>query len=717
MKILSTAIFTGKKNILYLLSSCIAFYITRSSIPFFKYPFVLLFAYLGLLIFLGYHKRIFLVLKEFSKDLLLPSILFLYLLASCLFSDKIYLVVIKDISSSFILLLLIYFAKVFVRTDYDLKYFLKSFINVIILFSVLISLQRVYQYLFISSYFDQYSDLYISRNREIVDYNFALVPVFFGMAGIFYMFREKMKPLAIFLSTLLLYWFSFSFIISGSKRGLFAFLVIFFALILLSLWSLFSHNKKIKQLCSNSRYFIITFSISLFVIILVFLNSSVYFKNDLLKRIGVKNVAYTKVLISETFFRYFHFFISDTNANGIYQKIWHPVFDPRDPNAAYGSGNYKIAEILPEDVTGMVPRGTKGYYLDSTCLGFASKTHTYYFLEIFKDSVNSGDSVLSSVYCYVSPDFNGNGVALRAEGSLLGNPDSFINPEDKGIWKKLILPISCTLGIVKIYLYMNKAGVSDFSSLKGFVIFAYPEYKNHSSLVPADSVSLNKGKSDGDISGKSVSLVNYSPIKILSGLYREPLKAGILYFPISNLVSMNTINGKSDPIRNWVSKLVSEDTTWHGFRSDLNILKKNDKLGEDRIERWKFAGKVFRMENTWAQKTFGGGFNFLSWYGYCFLDDKTKSDWPHNPFLSVLLYSGLLGLAIYLFLIYKVIYYYLKYLRENLLLFVFFLITFYFSFFSAGSPFDPPVMGFFVLLPFLIHSVHKSANNSINNSK
>jgi hypothetical protein len=44
---------------------------------------------------------------------------------------------------------------------------------------------------------------------------------------------------------------------------------------------------------------------------------------------------------------------------------------------------------------------------------------------------------------------------------------------------------------------------------------------------------------------------------------------------------------------------------------------------------------------------------------------------------------------------------------EYKMLAIFFLITFFFSFFSAGSPFDPPIMGFFVILPFFIHSINK----------
>jgi hypothetical protein len=66
-----------------------------------------------------------------------------------------------------------------------------------------------------------------------------------------------------------------------------------------------------------------------------------------------------------------------------------------------------------------------------------------------------------------------------------------------------------------------------------------------------------------------------------------------------------------------------------------------------------------------------------------------------------------LGLIIYCYFLYKVFFYYIKYISEYPLLFIFFLITFFFSFFSGGSPFDPPIMGFFVILPFFIHSIHK----------
>ena len=120
--------------------------------------------------------------------------------------------------------------------------------------------------------------------------------------------------------------------------------------------------------------------------------------------------------------------------------------------------------------------------------------------------------------------------------------------------------------------------------------------------------------------------------------------------------------------------------------------------------------QIIEKEYNLKQKIFGNGFNFLNWYGYYFYNDKTKSDWPHNPLLSVLLYSGVIGLILYLFLLYRVLAVYIKYIKQYYILFLFFGITFFFSFFSAGNPFDPPVMGFFVMLPFFIDYIHKKKN-------
>jgi len=128
----------------------------------------------------------------------------------------------------------------------------------------------------------------------------------------------------------------------------------------------------------------------------------------------------------------------------------------------------------------------------------------------------------------------------------------------------------------------------------------------------------------------------------------------------------------------------------------------------ERTSRWLYAVEIWKNKYKWYNKLFGHGFDYLGWYGEKYLGNSQVSDWPHNPFITVLLYSGIIGLISYLWLLVKVISLYYKYRKEYTVAFVGFLITFFFSYFSGSSPFDPPIMGFFILLPFFIHSIHKN---------
>jgi hypothetical protein len=287
-----------------------------------------------------------------------------------------------------------------------------------------------------------------------------------------------------------------------------------------------------------------------------------------------------------------------------------------------------------------------------------------------------------------------------------------------------------------------KKGIKGFSSLKGYVIFAYPQADK---IISSDNkISLNVAqKLDNQIASGYSSFEN-SEVKDTGNKSLNHLvktsnsnnccdnihgsaffsrlnisrttnsKAQKYYFssisslPLSALfLSAASPQYDPDPVRNWVSKFISEDSTYYPLKANIIADTIFNSFSGPRTARWSFALKIYTQEYSWFKKIFGSGFNFLNWYGYAFYGDKKRSDYPHNPFLSVLLYSGILGLFIYLIFIYKVFQYYIKYFKEYKILSVFFIITFFFSFFSAGSPFDPPIMGFFVILPFFIHSVHK----------
>lgn len=150
----------------------------------------------------------------------------------------------------------------------------------------------------------------------------------------------------------------------------------------------------------------------------------------------------------------------------------------------------------------------------------------------------------------------------------------------------------------------------------------------------------------------------------------------------------------------------------------LRITDNNQKsqLFGDRSERWLYAFNIWKTEYNWLNKLFGKGFNFLNQFSEEFTNN-TRPDYPHNPFISILLYSGLVGLIIYLIVLLRVFHLYLMFKKRVFLIFVFFAITLIFSFFSGLNPFDPPIMGFFLLVPYIFKYLNSDQpyTESINN--
>lgn len=364
--------------------------------------------------------------------------------------------------------------------------------------------------------------------------------------------------------------------------------------------------------------------------------------------------------------------------------------------------------------------------MNKSCNAFERGGDAFSQTKIGFSYVKIGDIVETSSYCYASDDFNGNRARLKVGGVHVEN--NLYNMKRKGIWQKLYIRHEVKEeGTIAAYLYWSKKGCSNFNDLNGYIIFAYPQFKiirnndiiynyflddqnsdkrpvkckkkyvNDKKYLDVNTeLSNNKG---GNISMElsSINIFSKSIFKMLSNKLNQSIR-----------FNHNGSIG-DDPLRKWIANLVNEDTTYYNYNSPIIINASKDQFVGNRLDRWKFAWQIFTKEYNWSERIFGGGFNFLNWFGYYFYKDKTRSDWPHNLFLSILLYSGLIGLVVYLFFLYKVFYYYLKYNKEYHLLFIFFLVTFFFSMFSANSPFDPPVMGFFVILPFFIHSKEKKS--------
>ncbi len=722
----------GRDKVKYtLISLTVLLYLYRAVIPWFKYPFFLIYFFLIICCFIEQKERIKSILKEFFINYSIILTLTLILFISFYFSNKIYLITFKDVINSLVLLSVFFMLNIIIRTKKELNIFVVNLITFITFFAVIISIIKMGDLLNI---FGDVNTPNISNSYLDQDNNFGFLPIILGIIGLYYLYLHTQSSSRKVFYEVLLTFFTITIFFSGSRRCVIMLILLLSLFFLLQLIKLFKRD--IYSLSGSLR--LLLFIIFSFVFLFLISLTPYSIKNKAIKVMGSKNVALTKEDIAAVLFKYHSVFDNKKTFLDIYYNIWDVV--PDDPDSGWGTRKHNTIFPLTGENAGIVPSNSKGYMMDSSCNANNFNGNAYSFTHIASKNVKNQDTIKASVFCYVSEDFNGEWIALSSEGAVYGNSIKFYNLEKKGEWQKLDLVVSCNEGNAAVFLYFSKYGVSDFTLLKGYVIYAYPQVEvfrngkilsniyNERKVLHADDNSYGSDPNRRLMSDQEL---------ITSGVFAESTTVSTKYNPLGTIINMSTISLNfdlvsqsrkylsetnysfnpfsismvaqydQDPIRKWTSRLVSEDTAYYPYKCKISIDPAWNRYGDDRLVRWIFAMQIFSKEYTFKQKLFGGGFAHLNWYGYYFLKDKTASDWPHNPFLSILLYSGIFGLLIYCFFFYKVFYYYIKYIKEYPLLFIFFLITFFFSFFSGGSPFDPPIMGFFSILPFFIHAVHK----------
>jgi hypothetical protein len=837
----------------------ILLYLFRTTIPFLKFPFLILFFCIVIYSFIYYRRQFFSIFKEFFLNFQLAIILAVFLIFAFLFSNKLYLTIFKDISNTVILLFLFFLLTFYIKSKEELKLFINELVRIIVVFALLISIRLLFNFIGEDS---------ISSNNSVIgavsfDNNFALLSVFFGMISIIYSLAATVILYKKVFLNLILIFFSTTVLFSGSRRGLFTLIAIIVIVSLIQLFKHFKKNYTWSLIGNNTSLFRISILIlALFLFGYAFM-VPVTMKRHTLNALGIDVRSYKKV-ISSRLYKYSTIF-TDQEYNHFQYILWPEKPDPRYPDTGWGSRPSTLLSRLSGENVDIVPKGSVGYKMDKTCDASAWNNNAYSYTNIsclYKDGpLERNEFYHASVYCFVSKDFDGSWAHISTEGEVSGKTIQEYDMSRKGVWQKISITFRNAGNISPVYLYWAKNGVSNFSNLRGSIIFSYPEYTkiransldpetgwgtrishsvfpltgknieivpegsigykmdstcnastwnsnaysftNISSIFNADSTSLRGSyralvycyvsddfdgnwariSAEGAATGKTAmeydlgrkgtwqklqidfkadsetppvylywaknkindfsSLKGYiifahpeystpSTITGFNSNFSKSIKSSddrndrfranmtlegpesgaeinlcnsgfIFFFPVLNNMLAGDID--TDPVRRLVAKFISEDTTYYAPKKLLTIDTISNKMAGPRLMRWEFAWQIFKGEFNIKQKLFGGGFNFLNWYGYKFVKDKTASDYPHNPFLSILLYSGLIGLLIYLILFCKVIYYNVLYFKEYPIISIFFAITFFFSFFSAGSPFDPPVMGFFILLPFFIHNI------------
>ena len=117
----------------------ILLFLFRTAVPIFKMPFLVLFGLLFIYLQISYKSKIRIVLKRLWKINVLVFSLFSLLVISFFLSDKIYLVVFKDVINVIILISFYYLLNFIICKKIYFSYFIKKFIRFILLFAFLIS--------------------------------------------------------------------------------------------------------------------------------------------------------------------------------------------------------------------------------------------------------------------------------------------------------------------------------------------------------------------------------------------------------------------------------------------------------------------------------------------------------------------------------------------------------------------------------------------------
>jgi len=373
-----------------------------------------------------------------------------------------------------------------------------------------------------------------------------------------------------------------------------------------------------------------------------------------------------------------------TNGNTEYSdvewKLWGTEFDPRYPYTGWAENNFKLVSEIKGKGAELVPEGVEAALVDSSVQGSTWGGHAYYYSIFFEAEGEAGSWYMASVYCYVSPDFSGDNVEIGVEHARSSTIEKAIyDLQARGSWQKLEVTFQADTAAYKVGLFMRINNALNIKGLKGYMEFAYPElYKiqTHREELLASKVE-NKVDQQKDMQ-------NVNPME--EEVVQNPEEEQSGWF--SNAARV---------LRNFLSIADSSGQFRHSMSNDL--------FSGPRVDRWRYALYIYRYEYSPVQKILGGGFGYTRKFTDMFRDKwrVTEYDYPHSPFLSVMLYSGIFGLIFYIWLLLGAVKYYWIYRRDFWPYGLAFIVTFFFAFFSSNNPFEPAVMAVFTVIPYFAH--------------
>ncbi len=153
-------------------------------------------------------------------------------------------------------------------------------------------------------------------------------------------------------------------------------------------------------------------------------------------------------------------------------SVKYVMKDKRNEFSSFQRG-FEHVDLLPGDVPEAL-KGEGGLRIDNqvgTEVWYDWATMYYRF---DKCSVDVSDSISFSLYVYASEDFDAEVLQIRAEERQREAYTDSYDLQRKGEWQKLSVQKKGLNGNMVFTVSCSKKGVPDFSSLKGYAIFAQP---------------------------------------------------------------------------------------------------------------------------------------------------------------------------------------------------------------------------------------------------
>jgi lipopolysaccharide/colanic/teichoic acid biosynthesis glycosyltransferase len=143
------------------------------------------------------------------------------------------------------------------------------------------------------------------------------------------------------------------------------------------------------------------------------------------------------------------------------------------------------------------------------------------------------------------------------------------------------------------------------------------------------------------------------------------------------------------------------DIYWNDISNGGEISTDNISNKVFNLDKWNYALELYKNQSI-IEKVFGGGFDYLDKFGLEYNKTTEQIEYPHNPILSGLLYSGMVGGILIMFFMLVSLYYGGKYLVRYPLFALMLFTSMLFVLFSGNSLFSVPIFLFLFSISFLI---------------